>query len=85
MLTSYPEDIQALFGARVRKLRERMGVSQEELAHRAGLDRSYLGQVERGERNVSLQNIYKISTGLACSPQDLFNDKDASGGVDVPR
>jgi transcriptional regulator with XRE-family HTH domain len=68
--------IQSRFGARLRELRERAGISQEESAHLAGLDRSYIGQVERGERNVSLVNIYKIARGLGVSPGDLFTDLD---------
>jgi len=52
------------FGARVRALREEQGMSQEALAYAAGLDRSYMGGVERGERNVSLDNIYRIAGAL---------------------
>ena len=51
----------AAFGKRVRESRKLAGLSQEELAHRADLDRSYVGQVERGERNISLDNIYRIA------------------------
>ncbi|MFJ4224977.1 helix-turn-helix domain-containing protein [Microbacterium sp. NPDC089695] len=60
------------FGARVRQLRLAAGLSQEELAHRAELDRSYVGQVERGERNISLDNIYRLADAVQCSPVDLF-------------
>ena len=52
------------FGARVRALRIEKGMSQEGLAHDAGLDRSYVGQVERGERNVTLDNIYRLAEAL---------------------
>lgn len=64
--------IRMTFGARVRELRRQVGMSQEELAHVAGLDRSYIGGVERGERNVSLVNIYKIAQGLKLPPENLF-------------
>lgn len=60
------------FGVRVRQLRLAAGLSQEELAHRAELDRSYVGQVERGERNISLDNIYRLADAVQCSPVDLF-------------
>jgi transcriptional regulator with XRE-family HTH domain len=57
-------EIQKRFGKKVRSLRNKQELSQEELAHASGLDRSYLGQVERGERNITLENIFKIATGL---------------------
>jgi transcriptional regulator with XRE-family HTH domain len=62
------------FGARVRAERERLGVSQEELADRAGVHRTYLGGVERGERNIGLQNIVRIARALGVSPAALFKD-----------
>ena len=61
------------FGNRVREVRLQTGLSQEELAHRASLDRSYIGGVERGERNVSLVNIHKIATALEVRPEVLFH------------
>jgi transcriptional regulator with XRE-family HTH domain len=60
------------FGRAIRELREEQGISQEELSHRSGLDRSYTGAVERGERNVSLTNILRISAGLDVTPTALF-------------
>jgi len=62
------------FGARVRAERERLGISQEELADRAGLHRTYLGGVERGERNLGLLNVLRIARALGVSPAALFND-----------
>lgn len=61
------------FGARVRELRKRRGLSQESLALTCGLDRTYVGGVERGERNISLLNIHKIAAGLGVPPNELFN------------
>lgn len=65
------------FGKSLRKYREKAGLSQESLASRARLHRTYIGSVERGERNISLTNIRKISSALGCTPHELlrsFND-----------
>lgn len=48
-----------------------LGLSQEQLAHLAGLDRSYVGQVERGERNITLDNIYRLANALHSNASDL--------------
>ena len=64
--------VKVLFGERVRHLRKKRGWSQEAFAHAAGLDRSYMGSIERGERNVSLENICLIATALGVSPAELF-------------
>ena len=64
--------ILTLFGERVRVLRQSRGLSQEALALAAGLDRTYIGGVERGERNISLLNIQKIAQALGVSPADLL-------------
>ena len=67
-----------LFGERVRVLRQSRGISQEALALAAGLDRTYVGGVERGERNISLINIQKIAQALDVSPADLLRfEKEA--------
>jgi transcriptional regulator with XRE-family HTH domain len=60
------------FGLRARHLREAIGISQEELAARSGLHRTYVGSVERGERNISLVNIHVLADALGVSPCDLF-------------
>jgi transcriptional regulator with XRE-family HTH domain len=60
------------FGRAIRQLREERGISQEELALRSEMDRSYAGGVERGERNVSLSNVLKIAGALDVSSDDLF-------------
>lgn len=62
------------FGARVRKERERLGISQEELADRAGVHRTYMGGVERGERNVGLLNLLRIARALGVPPATLLRD-----------
>lgn len=72
MVKSEDEAIKRAFGKRVRALRLEKGLSQEGLALTCNLDRTYIGGVERGERNVSLINIRKIATGLGVSLRDLF-------------
>lgn len=67
-------DILKAFGERVRRLRKEAGYSQEGFADHCGLDRTYVGGVERGERNVSLRNIQVIARGLNVSIADLFRD-----------
>jgi transcriptional regulator with XRE-family HTH domain len=62
------------FGQRVRALRVERGMTQEQLAYRAGIDRSYLGGVERGERNVALVNLCLIAKGLGVSLAELFDE-----------
>lgn len=59
------------FGRAVRELRGRVGISQEELGFRARVHRTYVGQVERGERNPTLMAIVKLAEGLAVEPADL--------------
>lgn len=66
------QDIRVRFGESVRKRRRKLGVSQEEFADMCSLDRTYIGGIERGERNVSLINIGKIAKGLKVSFSELF-------------
>ena len=65
-------DILEAFGNEIRHRRSDLGLSQEELAHLCDLHRTYVGSVERGERNVSLQNIASIAKALKCSPSELL-------------
>ena len=66
------EDIRVRFGRAVRQKRHRLAVSQEAFADLCGLDRTYIGGVERGERNVALVNIEKIARALRLSLSKLF-------------
>jgi transcriptional regulator with XRE-family HTH domain len=66
------EDIRKLFGQNLRKIRVAQKISQEELAFRCGLHRTYVSSVERGERNISLENIQKLAEGLEVSMKDLI-------------
>ena len=67
------ETIQKKLGQKIREQRVFIGLSQEELADAAGLHRTYIGSVERGERNVSLQNIVLIARALSVSPSILLD------------
>ena len=60
------------YGQRIRELRKKKGLSQEALAELAGLDRSYMGHIERGEKNVTLLKIYQVSDALGIHPSELF-------------
>ncbi|MCA9998756.1 MAG: helix-turn-helix transcriptional regulator [Anaerolineales bacterium] len=62
-----------LFAQNLRTIRLRLGLSQEALAASCGLHRTYISSVERGERNISIDNIEKIATALQCSIPDLLS------------
>lgn len=65
-------DRRRLFGDRVRVLRLKAGISQEELAARSGLHRTYISSVERGQRNISLTNIHSLADALGVGVYELF-------------
>jgi len=71
----------AAFGRRVRELRVERGLSQEELGARAGIHRNYVGGVERGERNIGLDNIWALADALGVTASALFDERrlDESG------
>lgn len=71
-------DVLKQFGERVRQLRQARGWSQERLAAEVGIDRTYIGGVERGERNLGLRNVYKIAEALGVHPAELFKSGGAS-------
>jgi transcriptional regulator with XRE-family HTH domain len=69
-----PEPISSaarVLGERVRAQREALGLSQEALAHQTGVHWTFLGQVERGQRNLSLHNLLKVAAGLGVDPCEL--------------
>lgn len=66
-------DITVRFGARVRSLRKRAGLSQEEFAAKCQLDRTYMSGIERGKRNVALRNIEAIANALNLTVSKLFD------------
>ena len=65
-------DIIQKFGLRVRELRKKAGLSQESFATKCGLDRTYIGGLERGERNVALRNLNVIATALGMSLSQMM-------------
>jgi transcriptional regulator with XRE-family HTH domain len=71
-------DIRVLFGQNLRKIRLEKNISQEELAFRSGLHRTYVSSVERGERNISLENIEKLAHALKIPTKDLIPEERKS-------
>ena len=67
-------DIKKQFGLAIKRRRLELNISQEELADRAQLHRTYIGDVERGSRNLSLENIQKVASGLGLKVSSLFAD-----------
>jgi len=68
--------IEQKLGDRVRELRQTRGISQEDLAFKSGMHRTYLGGIERGERNPTLKNIAKLAKALGVSLPELFSFKN---------
>lgn len=73
-----PANSKARFGRRLRQLRRARGLSQETLAERAGLDRTYVSSCERGRRNIGLLNIVRLAEALDIAPALLLADPDAT-------
>ena len=70
----YPQ--RAAFGLRVREARLAIGLSQEALAERAGVHRTYMSDVERGLRNIGIDNVYALASALEIAPAQLFEDSE---------
>lgn len=64
--------IKVALGKKIRARRKKLQLSQEELAHRAGVHPTYLSAIERGERNLALENLYAIATALDMTLSELF-------------
>lgn len=71
-----PSKARVIFSHNIRKLRERQGLSQEALADLAGLHRTYIGSIERCERNISIDNIDRIASALGVSPSSLLESSE---------
>jgi len=75
--TFNPMDIRIKIGLRIRELRKAKGLSQEQLALKAEIDRTYMASVENGKRNVAIVNIEKIINALDTSFKDFFSGLDS--------
>ena len=67
--------VRKAFGLKVRMRRFEIGITQEELAEKADLHPTYVGSVERGERNIAIENIIALAKALGCSPKDLMPEE----------
>ena len=74
------ETVETRFGRRLREVRESRGISQEDLAARAGVHRTYVGLLERGERNVTLRTIEKLADALEVQMAELMPPRAARRG-----
>jgi len=73
-LSSMKKSVLVKFGQKVRLERAKLGLSQEELASRAGVHRTYIGMIERAEKNITLENIQKVCTALSLKIGGFFSD-----------
>lgn len=71
-----PKILNELVGQRIRDIRMELNMSQEGFAEKVGLHRTYIGQIERAEKNITLKNIHKICYALKIDPKELFDFKD---------
>ena len=67
-------DLAVIIGRRIRNYRNQLGLTQEELGSKCGLYFTYIGQLERGEKNATLDSIQKVATGLGISLTELFEN-----------
>ena len=81
MKRTYKGPLRDTLAKNMRRLRAARGLSQEALAHEAGMNRTYLSAVERAERNVSIDNIGRIAKGLRVQPWTLLKDDAAAEGA----
>ncbi|MBO9484449.1 helix-turn-helix transcriptional regulator [Salinisphaera sp. G21_0] len=65
--------VQKAFGNRLREIRQEQCLTQEELSHRAGLNRTYIGDIERGEKNITLGSMNKLAKALGIKLRDFFD------------
>ncbi|HHU24033.1 MAG: helix-turn-helix transcriptional regulator [Bacilli bacterium] len=70
------QSLSVLLGLKIRKLRMDRNLSQEEFAGLVGVHRTYLGQIERAEKNITIKNLEKICVSLGIEPKELFNFSD---------
>jgi len=65
-------DLSKQFGEKIRAVRKEKGLSQDKLAELSNIDRSYIGRIDRGEVNITLDKLYTLANALECSPGDLL-------------
>ena len=75
--TTHDAELAHAFGAAVRALRMERGIAQESLAHQAGIERSHMGKIERGEHMPTLAIIFKIAGALECSSAVLMSEAES--------
>lgn len=83
MKRTHPGRLRDIVALNVRRYRKDTGISQQDFAHEIEMDRSYFGGVERGERNVSIDNIERIANGLMIKPFLLLVDPDSKSESDL--
>ncbi|MDR0557251.1 MAG: helix-turn-helix domain-containing protein [Treponema sp.] len=69
------EKLSAIVGSNIKKYRQKLGMSQEKLAKKAGLHRTYIGGIERGERNITLDSLQVIAIALNAVPVELIAEE----------
>ena len=69
---SRKRNVRQIFGQNLRRKRETLGISQEDLGEKAGLHRTYIGSVERGERNVSIDNMERLAVAVGSTIEQLL-------------
>ena len=65
-------ELSKLFGEKVRSVRTAKGISQDKLAVKTQIDRSYIGRIDRGEVNITLDKLYLLASALECEPEELL-------------
>lgn len=84
IMAPYPaQDPKITFGAKLKQLRLAAGLSQEELASRAGIDRTYVSSCERGRRNISLETICRLAAALDVAPAAMLEAPTPISGLEV--
>lgn len=81
MATSQPSDISTLFGQILQRYRSDAGVSQEELAHRAGVDRTFISRLERGVRQPTITTLIAVGEALGTTATELVRATERELGV----
>lgn len=74
-------NLQKVLGERIRTLRSNKGFSQESFADHCGLHRTYMGGIERGERNLTIQTVFTVAKGLDMTLSELLNDIEREAGT----